>query len=237
MDWGLENFENFYDWAVILVGIMTVAVWGNLFYEIAKDLLNLEETLASGENQGWNLVKTSTLFLGFVVMMQGFTLYMTLNNAAEPLIEDGKIDHWIELYNIEETLEYRDGYDKEEDWYIRQRISRFLESGLLETGVLIMQAGLFFQGLYRGNRKIRLTEKGLYTEEGRKKISKIKYYKLRGQPTEENYKLVLQPEVKKFFFWESDEEPKKRIMEVDRRDRRTLEDFFRLEDVKKEETL
>jgi len=230
-----NNLNGFVLGAAIIVIVTTIAIWGNLFYEIAKSLFNLEETLASRKNEGWNSIKTSTVFLAFIIVMQGLTLHMTLNRAADPLIEEGEIDHWIELYKIEETLEYRDRYSEEEDWYIYHGISSFLGRGIADTGFLITQLGMFFQSLYRGNRKKRLTDRGLYTEEGKKKFINIKKYRINKNIDEKTYELKLYLKNKKILFWQSKEEPKKIILDVDKRDVRALEDLFRLEDVKKEE--
>ena len=236
MDVGWNNLDGFVVGGAIILMIMMIVIWGNLFYEIAKNRLNLEETLASRKNEGWNSIKTSAVFLAFIIVMQGMTLHMTLNRAAEPLIEEGEIDHWIELYKIEETLEYRDRYSEEEDWYIRRQISNFLERGLMDTGLLMIQLGMFFQSLYRGNRKKRLTDRGLYTEEGKKKLSEIQRYKILKNVNEQTYEIKLHIKNKKILFWQSKEEPKKIILDVDKRDVRALDDLFRLEDVKKEET-
>lgn len=233
--WG-NHVDGFVVGGAIFLMIIMILVWGNLLYEIAKSLFNVEETLASRKNKGWNAVKTSAVFLGFIIIMQGLTLYMTLNRAAEPLIEEGEIDHWIELYNIEETLEYLDSYSEEEDWYIHRQISNFLGRGLMDTGFLITQLGMFFQSLYRGNRKKRLTDRGLYTEEGKKKLTHIKKYKFHKNRNEKTYELKIYLKNRKILFWQSKEEPKRIILDIAKRDLRTLEDLFRLEDVKKEET-
>jgi hypothetical protein len=230
------DFGSFFTFGALLGVLLSLVILGNLLYEIAKNLFDLEETLAWRKNEGWNPVKTSTVFLGLIVLMQGFTVYTTLNTAAEPLIEEGKIVHWIELYKVEETLDYYENYDPEEDWYIRWKINGFLQRGLMDTGFLLVQLSLFFQGLYRGTRKKRLTERGLYTEEGRRKLSNIDHYKVRYNKKEKFYELTLHPQSRKFFRWKSKKPPKKVDLDIEKRDLPALKDLFRLEDIKKEET-
>jgi len=231
------NNESFLVGGSLLLAVIALGVWGNLLYEVAKSHFNLEETLASRKSEGWNSAKTSAIFLSFLMIMQGLILYTTISRAAEPLIEEEKIDHWIELYKVEETLEILEDYEKEEvdKWYITRELNRFLGQGLMETGILFIHLGLFFQSLYRGNRKNRLTEKGLYTFEGKRKIAKISHYKIRHRPKEATDILWVYAGEPKIRFWESFKEPKKVILDVEREDLRDLEDLFRIADIEKEE--
>ncbi len=226
-------------WTIGLLTILlltALTIWGNLLYEGAKGLWDLEETFASKKNEGWNPAKTSAVFLIFLVLMQVLTLYNIISGAAEPLLEDGKIDHWTELYKVEETFEHLESYD-EEEWYIRWQISGFLERGMMETGLLALHTGLLFQSIYRGNRKIRLTEKGLYTHEGKRKISKIECYRVSQNSREEGLKLSIVPEHKKTFWGKSSKGPKKISLAIEKSSLRAAEEVLRLADVKKEETI
>ncbi len=241
----MDFFGLDYELGILGLALLTAGVgillWGNMFYEIAKIQWNLEETLAWKKTEGWNAAKTSALFLSFLMVMQGLLLYTTIKGAAEPLMEEEKIDHWIELYKVEDTLELLEDYgeEKEEEWdqnwYIERQISGFLERGLMETGIFFIHLGLFFQSLYRGHRKIRLTEKGLYTFEGKKKLSKLSHYKIRPRPKEGTDTLYVYPREKAMRFWESHKEPKKVILEIQRENLSDLEETLRLADVKKEE--
>lgn len=233
---GLDYQQGILGLTLLTAGI-GIILWGNLLYEIAKTYWNLEETLAWKKPEGWNAAKTSAIFLSFLMVMQGLLLYSTINGAAEPLMEEEEIDHWIELYKVEDTLELLEQYGEEEEdnWYIERQISGFLERGLMETGLFFIHLGLFCQSLYRGNRKNRLTEKALYTFEGKKKLSKLSRYKIRHQPKEETDLLWVYPKEEKIRFWESHSEPKKVILKVRKEDLPEVEEVFRLEDIKKEE--
>jgi len=226
-------------WAMGMLGILllfALAIWGNLLYELVKSLWNLEETFAAKKNEGWNPAKTSAVFLIFLVLMQGLTLHNIINGAAEPLLEDEKIDHWTELYKLEETFEHLESYEEEER-YIRRQISGFLERGIMESGLLVFHLGLLLQSIYRGNRKIRLTEKGLYTHEGKKKISKIDYYRISCNSGKEGFTLSIFPKDRRIIFGKSTEAPKKISLAINKSSLRAAEEVLRLADVKKEETI